>query len=493
MSQRQELIQTQKQVQQQRLTQQQMLVVRMLEMPLNELEESVGAEIDDNPALETASAEDDYTMEESGDMGGNEVDGELQERKDALDDALSQIGSDDEMPTATSYMSHDNADYEEMVYGDTTSFYDKLKEQMAMEDLSDVEQDVMEYLIGSLDDDGLLRKPIDAIADELAVYHNIEVSAETIERVLQRLQTFDPAGIGARSLQECLLLQIERRPDGRLKELMHEVIAHYFTAFTHKHWDKIQQEMQLTDLQTRMLREEIVKLNPKPGASLGETEGRSTQQITPDFIVETLDDGTITFTLNRGNVPELKVSPSFTEMVEAYRNNKGGMNRQEKEALLYAKEKVDRAQGFIAAVKQRQHTLTVTMKAIIDWQRPFFLDGDEGDLRPMILKDIAGKTGLDISTISRVAAVKYAQTKWGTFPLKFFFSDGYTNREGEETSTRRVRLALKELIDNEDKHHPLSDDTLAARMEKMGFPVARRTVAKYRQLMDIPVARLRKL
>ena len=316
MSQRQELIQTQKQVQQQRLTQQQMLVVRMLEMPLNELEESVGAEIDDNPALETASAEDDYTMEESGDMGGNEVDGELQERKDALDDALSQIGSDDEMPTATSYMSHDNADYEEMVYGDTTSFYDKLKEQMAMEDLTDVEQDVMEYLIGSLDDDGLLRKPIDAIADELAVYHNIEVSAETIERVLQRLQTFDPAGIGARSLQECLLLQIERRPDGRLKELMHEVIAHYFTAFTHKHWDKIQQEMQLTDLQTRTLRDEIVKLNPKPGASLGETEGRSTQQITPDFIVETLDDGTITFTLNRGNVPELKVSPSFTEMVE---------------------------------------------------------------------------------------------------------------------------------------------------------------------------------
>ena len=180
MSQRQELIQTQKQVQQQRLTQQQMLVVRMLEMPLNELEESVGAEIDDNPALETASAEDDYTMEESGDMGGSEVDGELQERKDALDDALSQIGSDDEMPTATSYMSHDNADYEEMVYGDTTSFYDKLKEQMAMEDLTDVEQDVMEYLIGSLDDDGLLRKPIDAIADELAVYHNIEVSAETI-------------------------------------------------------------------------------------------------------------------------------------------------------------------------------------------------------------------------------------------------------------------------------------------------------------------------
>ena len=424
MSQRQELIQTQKQVQQQRLTQQQMLVVSMLEMPLNELEESVGAEIDDNPALETASAEDDYTMEESGDMGGNEVDGELQERKDALDDALSQIGSDDEMPTATSYMSHDNADYEEMVYGDTTSFYDKLKEQMAMEDLTDVEQDVMEYLIGSLDDDGLLRKPIDAIADELAVYHNIEVSAETIERVLQRLQTFDPAGIGARSLQECLLLQIERRPDGRLKELMHEVIAHYFTAFTHKHWDKIQQEMQLTDLQTRTLRDEIVKLNPKPGASLGETEGRSTQQITPDFIVETLDDGTITFTLNRGNVPELKVSPSFTEMVEAYRNNKGGMNRQEKEALLYAKEKVDRAQGFIAAVKQRQHTLTVTMKAIIDWQRPFFLDGDEGDLRPMILKDIAGKTGLDISTISRVAAVKYAQTKWGTFPLKVVFADG---------------------------------------------------------------------
>lgn len=388
----------------------------------------------------------------------------------------------------------DNADYEEIVYGDTTSFYDKLKEQMGMEDLTETQRDIMEYLIGSLDDDGILRKSLDAITDELAIYHSIDVPEQEIERLLKVLQGFDPAGIGARSLQECLLLQIARKPEGRLKELMREVIDNHYDAFLKKHWDKIQSEMNLTDLQKETLRNEILKLNPKPGASLGETEGRNLQQITPDFIVETdEDENSISFSLNHGNIPELTVSPSFTDMVHTYRNNKQGMNRQEKEALLYAKEKVDKAQGFIDAIKQRRHTLYLTMKAIIEYQRTFFLDGDEADLKPMILKDIADKTGLDISTVSRVANAKYAQTKWGTFPLKFFFSDGYVAADGEEASTRKLRLTLKEIVEKEDKGRPLSDDALAEMMKDKGFPIARRTIAKYRQQLGIPVARLRRV
>lgn len=471
----------------------------MLEMPLSEFEDSIVTELDDNPALETLPGDADADMGDAdtvladGDAASaDDIDGERDDKTDDLEAALEGLGSDDELPAPTGNWQDATADYEEMVYGDTTSFYDKLKEQMAMETLDERQREVMEYLIGSLDDDGLLRKTLDTISDELAIYHGVDVSEEEVEQTLLKLQTFDPAGIGARSLQECLLLQIDRLQEGRMKQLMHAVIADYYTEFTRKHWEKIRQELQLSELQAEKLQAELVGLNPKPGSSLGETQGRNIQQITPDFIVETTDDGSVTFTLNRGRVPELKVSETFADMVDTYKNNKSGMNRQEKEALLYAKEKVDRAQGFINAVKQRRHTLMVTMKAIIDWQRKFFLDGDEADLRPMILKDIAGVTGLDISTISRVANVKYAQTQWGTFPLKFFFSDGYTGSDGEETSLRKLRLALKEIIDGEDKRHPLSDDALAELMKKQGFPVARRTIAKYRQQLDIPVARLRR-
>ena len=493
--------QTQKLAQQQRLTQQQMLFVKMVEMPLNELEESVLTELDDNPALEVGDKEpvDDAPSSE-GDPAADTEEAfmektEREEREEALDSALEELGSDDELPPVSSgHQMQDNADYEEIVYGDTTSFYDKLKEQMGMEDLTETQRDIMEYLIGSLDDDGILRKSLDAITDELAIYHSIDVPEQEIERLLKVLQGFDPAGIGARSLQECLLLQIARKPEGRLKELMREVIDNHYDAFLKKHWDKIQSEMNLTDLQKETLRNEILKLNPKPGASLGETEGRNLQQITPDFIVETdEDEDSISFSLNHGNIPELTVSPSFTDMVHTYRNNKQGMNRQEKEALLYAKEKVDKAQGFIDAIKQRRHTLYLTMKAIIEYQRTFFLDGDEADLKPMILKDIADKTGLDISTVSRVANAKYAQTKWGTFPLKFFFSDGYVAADGEEASTRKLRLTLKEIVEMEDKGRPVSDDALAEMMKDKGFPIARRTIAKYRQQLGIPVARLRRV
>lgn len=507
----QKLIQTQEQKLQQfqRLSAQQMLQVKMLEMPLNELEDNINAELDDNPALETEnpddalmgegnedrSALDDSDNSNDDEFGDDayEAQSEKEERKDELDQALESIGKDDQMPDYnTDRYNTQNADYEEMVYGDTTSFYDKLKEQMDMQILTDKEKQIMEYLIGSLDEDGLLRKDLDSICDELIIYHNIDVSEKEIEHVLHKLQSFDPAGVGGRSLQECLLLQVKRLPKGVLRKTMEEVFEDYFDEFTKKHWDKIKSGLELNETQLETLKDEIRKLNPKPGASLGETDGRNMQQINPDFIVDTADDGTITFTLNRGNMPELTVSPSFTDMIETYKKHKDQMSRKDKEALLYAKEKVDKAQGFIEAIKQRRHTLIITMKAIIDIQRQFFLDGDEADLKPMILKDVAERTKLDISTISRVRIEKYVQTKWGIFPLKFFFTDSYTTEDGEELSTRKIKIALQHLIENEDKKKPLSDDAISKVMKEKGFPIARRTVAKYREQLGIPVARLRK-
>ncbi len=507
----QKLIQTQEQKLQQlqRLSAQQMLQVKMLEMPLNELEDNINAELDDNPALETEnpddalmgegnedrSALDDSDNSNDDEFGDDayEAQSEKEERKDELDQALESIGKDDQMPDYnTDRYNTQNADYEEMVYGDTTSFYDKLKEQMDMQMLTDKEKQIMEYLIGSLDEDGLLRKDLDSICDELIIYHNIDVSEKEIEHVLHKLQSFDPAGVGGRSLQECLLLQVKRLPKGVLRKTMEEVFEDYFDEFTKKHWDKIKSGLELNETQLETLKDEIRKLNPKPGASLGETDGRNMQQINPDFIVDTADDGTITFTLNRGNMPELTVSPSFTDMIETYKKHKDQMSRKDKEALLYAKEKVDKAQGFIEAIKQRRHTLIITMKAIIDIQRQFFLDGDEADLKPMILKDVAERTKLDISTISRVRIEKYVQTKWGIFPLKFFFTDSYTTEDGEELSTRKIKIALQHLIENEDKKKPLSDDAISKVMKEKGFPIARRTVAKYREQLGIPVARLRK-
>jgi len=498
----QKLIQTQQQTQQQvqKLSQQQMLQVKLLEMPVAELEESIQAELDDNPALEIAPDGYDDTEEANGtsdgetDGGGDAADAEREreERDEALEGALQGLGSDDEMPAARGGSLHDEADYEEMVYGSIESFYDKLKEQTQMLDISDELRQAVDYLIGSLDSDGLLRRDLASISDELAIYNNIDITESQLHEALSLLQSLDPAGIGARSLQECLLLQIDRRSDGKVKQLMHDIIAHHYEEFTKKHWAKIQQSMRLTDVQTQALIAEIRKLNPKPGASLGEAESRNMQQITPDFIIDVDDDGRATFTLNYGHVPELHVSSSFLDMVDTYRNNRKGMSRRDKEALLYAKEKVEKAQGYIEAIKQRRHTLHVTMKAIIEWQRKYFAEGDESDLRPMILKDIAERTGLDISTISRVNNQKYAQTPWGTFPLRFFFSDGYDTGSGEELSTRKIKLALKDIISKEDKHHPKSDEMLTRLMAERGFPIARRTIAKYREQMGIPVARLRR-
>ena len=499
-------IQEQRQTQGQKLAQsishQQLLQATLVELPITQLVDRINTEMNDNPALEVDAGYDmpDYMEypDSPGDPDNPDVSddftasSEREERQSALDEALAGIGRDDEDLPVYHGGSNVAEDREEMVYGQSESFYDQLMEQVGETELTDRQRDIMEYLIGSLDDDGLLRKPSDVISDELAIYHNIDASHQEIEHVLKVLQDFDPAGIGARSLQECLLIQISRRDDSKVKTLMQQVISDYFEPFTKKHWDKIQAALSLTDIQAEALFKELRKLNPRPGASMGEMVGRSIQQITPDFIIDTQDDGTITFTLNNGEVPELKVSQSFVDSMKEYQDNKDHLSRQTKEALLYIKKKVDAAQGFIEAVKVRRHTLTITMQAIISLQRQFFLDGDEASLRPMILKDVAEKTGLDLSTISRVSNSKYAQTRWGTFPLRHFFSDSYVTESGEELSTRQIKAALRDIVEAEDRQKPLSDDAIKEALAGKGYPIARRTVAKYREQLGIPIARLRK-
>ena len=497
----QEQIQEQQQTlslkQTQSITQQQLLQAQLIELPITQLQERVNAEMDDNPALEQKT-DDDPDFPETSEFSEysenteSSDDYEREERQSALDAALESIGRDDEeLPVYHGGQGY-HEEREEIVYGETQSFYDQLKEQMGVLDLDQRQQDIMEYLIGSLDDDGLLRKSLDSISDELAIYHAIDATTQEIETVLHRLQEFDPAGIGGRSLQECLILQIQRRNPSHLRELMMRVVQDYFVEFTKKHWKKIQQALELTDLQADTLMKELRKLNPKPGASMGETVGRSLQQITPDFVVDTQDDGTVTFQLNTGDIPELHVSQSFTDILREYQDNKENMSRQMKEALLYTKKKVDAAQGFIEAIRIRRQTLTTTMNAIIQWQHRYFEEGDEALLRPMILKDIAEKTGLDLSTISRVSNSKYAQTRWGTFPLRHFFSDSYVTAEGDELSTREIKATLRDLVDAEDKQKPLSDEALGKLLAEKGYPIARRTVAKYRKQLEIPIARLRK-
>ena len=490
----QEQQQTQSLKQIQGITQQQLLQAQLIELPVAQLLERVNAEMDDNPALELSTGDDSEYAETFDDADNPEPsdDYEREERQSALDAALESIGRDDEeLPVYHGGQSYQE-EREEIVYGASQSFYDLLKEQMGTTNLDEHERDIMEYLIGSLDEDGLLRKSLESICDELAIYHNLDISVREIEKILHRLQEFDPAGIGARNLQECLLLQIQRRDPSHLRDLMERVVKEYFEAFTKKHWQKIQQALQLSDLQAETLIGELRKLNPKPGASLGETVGRSLQQITPDFIIDTQDDGTVTFQLNMSDVPELHVSQSFSDTLREYQGNKEKMSRQMKEALLYTKKKVDAAQGFIEAIKARQHTLTITMKAIIQWQHRYFEEGDEALLRPMILKDIAEKTGLDLSTVSRVSNSKYAQTRWGTFPLRHFFSDSYVTAEGDELSTREIKATLQDIVEAEDKQHPYSDEALGKLLAEKGYPIARRTVAKYREQLGIPIARLRK-
>ena len=479
--------QSQQQTQAQTLSPQQVLQVRLLELPIEQLQERVKIEINDNPALEgDLSHGDDIALGAPADDGN--VSFEEQERRDSLQETLKNMGADDEMPPPNipKYHSDSARNFE---YGNEESFQDYLNEQIEGLTLTDKQQQLMQYIVGSLDDDGYLRKDSSIIADELTIYQNIDTSEEEVDEMVAILQTFDPAGIGARSLQECLTLQINRiGGESRLQRLMLEVVTDHFGEFTLNHWKKIQKDMGLADVEAANVFRQLRRLNPKPGASMNETATSSHQQITPDFIVENHDDGRLSFHVNRGDLPELHISDSFEEIL--------GMNpnsREVREAVVYAKDKVNNANNFIDAMKLRYHTMYVAMKAIIETQKAFFRDGDEASIKPMILKDIAQKTGLDISTVSRAVKGKYVQTQWGIIPLKSLFNDAYVTSDGTELSTKEIKQALKDLIDQEDKKKPLSDDALGKKLGEMGFPIARRTVAKYREQLSYPVARLRKI
>ena len=485
-------VQTQAQQQVQTLSPQQILVVKLLELPTLELEERIHSELLDNPALEEGK-EPSEDHEDHEDNFATDEDGEP--NSDYGEDlSLGDYRTEDDIPD---YKLQENnrskgETPEEIPFSDNVSFYETLKEQLDMQNLTPEEKQLGEYLIGSLDDDGLLRKSTESLMDELAIYQGIYTSPEQLEHVLSIIQDFDPAGIGARSLQECLLLQIQRKENSPLKQIELDIIGKCCDEFTRKNKDKIIQKLGITEEQYNAATAELTKLNPRPGSSLGETIGKNLQQIIPDFIVDTEDDGTVTLTLNNRNVPELRLSREFTEMLDEHTRNKANQSKESKDALMFLKQKVDAAQGFINAVKQRQQTLLSTMQAIIDLQLPFFQDGDESRLRPMILKDVAERAKLDISTVSRVSNSKYVQTNFGIYPLKFFFSDGYTTESGEELSVREIKRILKECVDNENKEKPYTDDEMADMLKAKGYPIARRTVAKYRQQLNIPVARLRR-
>ncbi len=483
-------IQSQTQQQVQTLSPQQILTVRLLELPALELEERVHAELLDNPALE--EGKENAETDDIPDENKVDEDGVLLENEDL---SLGDYRTEDDIPDYNLKSNNYSSDAEQAAdipFSDTVSFYEVLKEQLGELDLNEHQQQLAEYIIGSLDDDGLLRKSISSMVDELAIYAGVETSEKEMTDILHIIQDLDPAGIGARNLKECLLLQINRKEDSPIKQKELLIIEKCYDEFTKKHWDKIKQRLNITDEELKETLDELVKLNPRPGSSLGETMGKSTQQIVPDFIVETSDDGTISLSLNNPNIPELKLSRTFTDMLDEHTRNKANQSKDSKDALLFLKQKVDAAQGFIDAVKQRHNTLLTTMQAIINLQRAFFLDGDESSLKPMILKDVAEYTGFDISTISRVCNNKYVQTNYGIYPLKYFFSDGYTTETGEELSVREIRKILKECIDNENKANPLNDDELATILKEKGYPIARRTIAKYRKQLNIPVARLRK-
>jgi len=499
-----EQIQIQQQKQEQRqlqsITAQQLLVSQLTELPLQQMEERVEMELHDNPALErTVSDEEPLSWDAPADTTADDAASEdydtqreREERSDALDAALEGIGRDDEDLPVYQGGRPWNDEQEQAVYAQEPSFYDVLMDQVGEQELTEQERYVLEYIIQSLDDDGLLRTPLADICEQLAIYHNIDINEQEALRLLRMLQQMDPAGIGARSLQECMLLQIERRRNSHMKELMQRVVTQHFDEFTRKHWKRIQQLMNLSDGQADELFAELRRLNPKPGSAMGESAARSEHQIMPDFIVDTHDDGTLSLQLNYGDMPRLEISQSFADLLKDFQTNRDHMTRQQKEALLYTRQKVEAAHSFIDAMETRRQTLLRTMKAIMKLQRPFFEEGDEELLRPMILKDVAALTGQDLSTISRVTNSKYVQTRWGIFPLKFFFNDGYVTASGETLSTRHIKSALKQLIDSEDKSNPMSDDALSEALEQQGCPIARRAVAKSREQLGLPVARLRK-
>lgn len=466
----------------QKLSPQQIQLMKLLQVPTIEIEQRVKEELESNPALEESGQETSSEQE-------YEAEGESREDFD-----IDQYISDDEIPSYKTYNSNYSKDDEEkgVPLSMGKSFHENLIQQISLQNITDDDKSIAIHLIGNIDDAGYLRREIPAIVDDLAFTQGIMTDEEKLESLLSVVQNMEPAGVGARDLQECLVLQINRRPKfDPVVKVAKRILAETFDEFTKKHYKKIIAKLEIDEEELRESLDEILRLNPKPGNSTSSSH-RTTQTIIPDFGL-TNEDGELQLTINGRNAPDLRVSNSYADMLKAYSENKKGMSKQQKEAALFVKQKLDSAKWFIDAIKQRQLTLSSTMQAIISFQKDYFLEGDESKLRPMILKDIADIVELDISTISRVANSKYIQTHFGTFPLKYFFSESMETQSGEEVSTREVKNALKDIIDQEDKKKPLTDEKLVNELTEKGYKIARRTVAKYREQLDIPVARLRKV
>ena len=480
----------------QKLSPQQIQLMKLLQVPTALLEERIKEEIEENPALEEAEEghEDEY-QEANDEFSDSDEDTEPDGSEDEYDNIdISEYVSDGDDEIADYKLKDDN--YPEIDENKTIpikverGFNELMLEQLGMLTLSDHHRRIAEQIIGNLDDDGYLRRELSAIVDDLAFRQNIETTEEEVAELVLQIQQFDPAGIAARSLQECLLLQLERKNmNDKNVEMAIKVLEKYFDEFTKKHYEKIQRGLDLSDEQLKEVINQIIRLNPKPAGSVGEgNKGES--YVVPDFFIYN-NAGKLELTLNSKNAPDLRISEGYREMLKDYERGSKKDKRQ-KEAVMFIKQKIDAAKWFIDAIKQRQNTLLNTMEAIMNYQHDFFISGDETDLRPMILKYIAEATGLDISTVSRVANSKFVQTEFGTYRLKFFFSESLQTDSGEEVSTREVKKILSDIIEAENKKHPHSDEKLTEMLQEKGYNIARRTVAKYREQLNIPVARLRK-
>jgi RNA polymerase sigma-54 factor len=486
----------------QKLSPQQIQLMKLLQVPTVALEQRIKEEIEINPALEEGEEGDDEEFkneEEDATNDGEEKEAadedypEKEQEKERDDDFdINDYIQDEDLPYYKTAVNNSSADDErtEIPISVSSSFQDSLLSQLGLCDLDDHQYLIAQQLIGSLDDDGYLRRDINAILDDLAFAQNVHSTKEELLELLKVIQTFDPPGVGARNLQECLLLQLERKADDTpASRLAITIIKKYMDEFSKKHYDKIEKQLYLQENELKDAIHEILKLNPRPGNTNAEGT-KSVQHIIPDFII-TNSDGALEVTLNSRNAPDLRISRSYSEILDTYSKDRK-KDKSAKDAMMFIKQKVDAARWFIDAIQQRQYTLLKTMTAIMNYQKEYFLDGDETKLKPMILKDIADIVQMDISTVSRVANSKYVQTPYGTFLIKTFFSEALSTDSGEEVSSREVKKILSDAIGSEDKHHPLPDEKLVVMLKEKGYNIARRTIAKYREQLNIPVARLRK-
>ena len=475
-----------------KLSPQQIQLMKLLQVPTIALEQRIKQEIEENPALDEGP--DNELKDERDDYANEDINTE--EQQDNADDEFdfSDYLDEDDTPGYKLQANNHSKDDEDrqIPFVSGTTFHDLLRTQLGMRNLSEKELKIALFIIGNLDDSGYLRRDLVALVDDLAFSQNIMTDEKEVERLLKMIQSFDPPGVGARNLQECLLIQINRLPyNDEHVELAKQILERFFNEFTKKHYSKIIKRLEISEEELKEAINVILELNPKPGNSLNEST-KVVQHIIPDFIVS-YENGELSLRLNARNAPELHISRKYREMMETYSKSKDKKEkRKNREALTFVKQKIDSAKWFIDAIKQRQHTLLSTMEAILEYQRDYFMEGDETLLKPMILKDIAEKVNLDISTISRVVNSKYVQTPFGTFLLKDFFSESLSTDSGEEVSTREVKKILQNIIDEEDKQKPYSDEKLAKLLNEKGYNIARRTIAKYREQLGIPVARMRK-